>query len=89
MSWRYRVIRRVEPLGEESYGIHEVFNIDSPLDSWTVDPMDPHGETLRELQKDLKMMDLAFYEPILEEYMDGDTQKLREYDAGRDKKSSG
>ncbi len=66
MSWRYRVIRRVDD-NEVGYGIHEVFTLPDNDVTWTAEAVGPFGETLEELSDDLALMQRALSEPVLEE----------------------
>ena len=76
MSWNHRVIRH----GPDSYALHECFYerlADHPH-SWTVDPVVVSAESIHGLKMTLKWMANAFKLPVLEEYKDGDVDKLRE-----------
>jgi len=67
--WNYRVIRKErEHNGTKwiMFGIHEVYYKDGKPCMCTVDPMDPHGETLEELKQDLEGHQLALTKPVLD-----------------------
>lgn len=72
--WNYRILRRVYEPHEnegvrETFNVHEVYylgNDDDSPNSCSVDPMEPHGETLEELERDYKRMASAFQKPVLE-----------------------
>ena len=72
MSWRYRVIKRMcsTPDGstEPQYTIHEFYPIREGSDEGaiSVNPMYPCGETIKELEHDLKYMKQALKEPALD-----------------------
>ena len=64
MSWHYR-IGHVEQAGEHTYGIVEFFDdeqleIETSKGSWT-DFVNPQGETIEKLRKDLVMMLMDTY----------------------------
>ena len=63
MSWNYRIVKK-----DDCYGIHEVYyKDDGTMETRmvSVDPMDPHGETIDELKKDFELMKGAFGKPEL------------------------
>ena len=73
-SWNHRVIkrrlRRAKGSTEtiDSFGIHEVyFEDDGVIWGWTKRPMAPYGETLEELENDVKWFVNALKEPVLDE----------------------
>jgi len=52
---------------EYDFGIYEVYSKDDQPDhSWTVDAMEPSGETIEELRSDFDYMAHAFDAPILD-----------------------
>lgn len=69
-TWNYRVIRRDgnDHSGSVScYGIHEVYYDDTGgVTMYTKDPMDPFGESVEELRKNLEDMLLAVDKPFLD-----------------------
>lgn len=66
MSWNYRVMRHTISNGEEWYGIHEVYyEEDGTIKFYSTDSIHPHGETEKELQKDLEMMQESFNKAVL------------------------
>lgn len=63
--WNHRVIKR-EIRGEVSFGIHEVYyGEDNVPHSYTTEPVEPYGDTLEELEKDLERFKLALKKPVL------------------------
>ena len=63
MSWNYRVMTLDEG---KTYGIHEVYyREDGSLRLYSAEPMDPHGDTVEELQRDLEYMQKALGKPVL------------------------
>lgn len=65
MSWNYRVVKKTQN-GETTYGIHECYyDENGNPSSITVEPMDPHGESIEELRDDLELMSLALTRPVL------------------------
>ena len=66
MTWNYRVIRKVNKLGEY-FGIHEVFYLeDGENDAVTQDSIAPYGETLGELKESYELMKEAFDAPVMD-----------------------
>lgn len=67
MSWNYRVIRTIDPNGDEYYGIHEVYYDDegNPV-SCTENSVNPIGESVEDLSHTVIYMMRAFTEPVLE-----------------------
>lgn len=65
-TWNYRVMRTVS--GEETtYGVHEVFYDESgTVIFWTQEPVSPIGDTVEELQTELKRMIEATWKPMLD-----------------------
>jgi hypothetical protein len=62
MTWNYRLMRRNGFLS-----IHEVYyKDDGKVRTWTEDPMEPGGDTVEEVQQDLKWMARALTKPILD-----------------------
>jgi hypothetical protein len=65
-GWNYRVLSRTHPNGEISFGIYEVYyNQDGTPGSCTATPVEPSGETLKELKADMIRMLHAFKKPVL------------------------
>src|SRR5438034_8281676 len=65
MSWNYRVIGKLYKQ-IRIYQIYECYyDTEGNIHSWSVDPMNPFGETIDELRQDLLMMRAAFCEPII------------------------
>lgn len=48
------------------FGIHEVYYSDGKPSMCSVDPMEPHGETLDELLEDMKHFQSALDKPVLD-----------------------
>lgn len=70
MTWNHRVFRKHTGRPEEPYyyQIHEVYYNDGrEIDSWTVDAVAPHGETLEELINDIEWFKKATEQPVLDE----------------------
>lgn len=66
MTWNYRVIKQEHPEGT-TYAIYEVYYDEQDNILFiSKDPMNPHGETITELQNDLKHMRQALKKPILD-----------------------
>jgi hypothetical protein len=62
--------------GETWYGIHEVYyDEDGKTEGWTMDPVNPQGETLDELKEELVSMVEATLEPVLD--YDGEPESTR------------
>lgn len=67
MTWSYRVLRTSDEAGEAVYRIHEVYyGDDGSIDGWTVEPVQPLGESLSELREDIRYFLAAFRKPVLE-----------------------
>ena len=65
-TWDYRVIKQKHPTGS-SYGIYEVYYDDQEnIEFITKNPLTPHGETVTELENDLKYMQKALSLPVLD-----------------------
>lgn len=65
-TWNHRVARRTVE-GETCYGIHEVYYSDNgEIRFWTLDPVDPFGETVDELRADLARMYGATYKDVID-----------------------
>lgn len=75
MSWNYRVLKtkRCWNIGgtdysEDHYQVHEVYyKFDGDIDTWSVSPCAPFGESAAELNDDLNMFIRATVLPVLEE----------------------
>jgi len=69
MSWNYRIVKHSQQSISSTsvcFTMHEVFyDKRGKIDGWS-DAMHPLGETLSELQADLRYMRRAFKLPILE-----------------------
>jgi len=77
-SWNYRVIRKEHESGEIHFQIHEVYySEDGFIQSWTVDPVLPSGESLSELREDIRYFLSAFRKDALEEAQENGKPVLR------------
>lgn len=70
MSWNYRVLRRshlhINGTVEYSFAIYEVYYKDDGTPrSCSAEPVEPRGETLEELKKDLQWQLEALNKPVL------------------------
>lgn len=66
MSWNYRVVKHIDK-GEMWYAIHEAYyNKAGDIYAISTDEMSPHGETIKELKSDFRMMQKALNAPILD-----------------------
>lgn len=65
MSWNYRVIEHHDTDGNPYYQIHEVYYDPSDVISWSVDAIEPLGESVEDLREDLEAMLAAFHKPVL------------------------
>lgn len=75
--WNHRVLRTVVH-GEVGYGIHEVYYNEAGIPwTWTADPVDPFGETVYELRRNIYHMLASIEKPVLEIAPD-DPDTLRE-----------
>jgi len=64
MKWEYRVFKNKN--GE--FGFIEVYSDDNgKIDSWSLDFMNPQGDTIRDLEDDLERMARALNKPTLED----------------------
>jgi len=63
VSWNYRVIKHTSrPF---SHQIHEVYYDRGNIHSCSTDPIVPYGETVEELQEDIRLMQAAFEKPAI------------------------
>lgn len=71
MSWNYRVLKIKKiwnDYSEDHYQIHEVYyRTDGSIETWSVEPCAPFGESFAELNSDINMFIRATTAPILEE----------------------
>lgn len=70
-TWRYAVTRSyvegaTEELSGYAYEIREVYTDDDGKLSWTKDPIDPFGETLKEIREVLILMSSATSDNVLD-----------------------
>ena len=70
-TWRYAVTRRyvegaTDDLSGHVYEIREVYTDQDGKLSWTKDPIDPFGETLKEIQECLARMSSASLGHVLD-----------------------
>ena len=67
MIWNHRVIRKTGDLVEYVYNIHEVYySVNGEPETWTKNSTYPQGETLAEIEKELKRMLACCNKPVLE-----------------------
>ena len=79
MSWNYRVIRSVDPNGNEFHAIHEVYYGDGvEPEGWTATPVAPCGDDLNEVRSTLQHMHRALDEPVLTVVLHEGKEFLRE-----------
>lgn len=65
MTWDYRVIK-YNTNGNVYYKIHEVYyNEKGEIELYTEEPIEPHGDTLEELIKDIEFMAEATKKPVI------------------------
>ena len=78
MYWNHRVIKRYYKKSDTvAYQIHEVYyEDDGAIKSWTDSPVEPFGETVEELQGDIRYFAEAFQKPVLEEQDDGKGKQI-------------
>lgn len=61
MSWNYRVLENLD-----GFGIYEVYyDTDGSINNVSAAPMEPYGETVEELKRDMDAMNAAFDKPVL------------------------
>lgn len=66
MSWNYRVMRHFDNAGNETYGIHEVYYTpEGKPNMYSVEAVAPYGETLAELQEEVRRFAEALEKPVL------------------------
>lgn len=66
MNWNYRVIRTRTSFGD-LYQVHEVCYADNgDITAWTENSINPAGETLEELKKDIYRQLAALEKPVLD-----------------------
>ena len=64
--WNYRVVR-TEKEQYDSYQLYEVYyDDDGKIEGMTENAMQPYGESVEELQKDLEYMMEALKQPVLD-----------------------
>ena len=85
MSWNYRVIKRTfKKLSQEElffYYIHEAYyDKENRVNSISLNPLEPHGDTVEDLKKDLELMLEAFNKPILDFKTAIDPEAISFYD---------
>ena len=67
-TWNYRVIRKKNESGEITFQIHEVYyDHAGEINGWTERPVQPLGESISELHKDIRHFLEAFQKETLEE----------------------
>lgn len=65
MTWNYRVIRFVDSDRRESFRIHEVYYEDDKIISVSDVPASPSGETIPDLEEDVRRIKEALEKPSL------------------------
>lgn len=80
-TWNYRIIRKDNGLGFV-YQIHEVYYDEGgKITTWSEEPVAPMGETVRELDEDVRMQREAFEKPHLRlKYTDDGPALVRSQD---------
>ncbi len=74
-TWNYRIVED----RNGSLSIHEVYYDDMGVATdWTSEGVPPYGETMMELNTAFNMMQEAFYEPILKEVKNDDSDPTLE-----------
>lgn len=71
MHWNHRIVRRkhtyVDGSTEYTYGIHEVYyDEDGNVETWTVEPTYPHGDSIEDIKWSLKHMAKCLEHPVLD-----------------------
>ena len=68
--WNYRVVRTERQTKKEQYDIYQLYEVyyddDGKIEGMTENAMQPYGESIEELQKDLQWMMEALREPVLD-----------------------
>lgn len=64
--WNYRVVRQVTESGAVVYEIRDFYYGDNGGLSWGVAPVAPYGETLEELDDDVRAIIRSLSEPVLD-----------------------
>ena len=67
--WNYRVVRTTVQDGDEtfnSYAVHEAYYGEGGQLGWTEAPVAPVGESLEELRKELRQMEIALEYDIID-----------------------
>lgn len=66
VTWNYRVVKRADIEGEETYGIHEVYyNDDGSIQGITAQPVGISSESEQGLKEVIGMMQEAFAKKVL------------------------
>lgn len=65
MSWNYRVIKRIRPDGQASFGIHAVHYRDGALGAYLSIPSQLKADSVEELATMLLAVHEAFDKPVL------------------------
>lgn len=62
--WNYRIVQKTH--NESTYfGIYEVYYDDDTIVSYSLEPIDPYGDTIEDLRGDIDLMLKAFNTPVL------------------------
>ena len=68
MTWNHRIVKIKDTDGADWLSIREAFyNSKGELTSYTSEPVDVSGETVKELQRTLKWMGEALSKPIIDD----------------------
>ncbi len=67
--WNHRVVKRHDKKAKiTTFQIHEIYyNDNNEIEGWTESPVEPMGESMAELKKDLQHFFEALEKPVLEE----------------------
>jgi hypothetical protein len=66
MTWNYRIVRHVNPSGEEWYAIHEVYYEETKVVTVTEEPICPRCETFEDLREAYELIRHAFDLPPID-----------------------
>lgn len=77
--WDYRVLRKEHETGDVTFHIHEVhYGEDGAIELWSVDPVEPMGESVSELREDIRYFLRAFRRPVLQQKEESGKSVLQE-----------
>ncbi len=66
MTWKYRIIRHVSTENRQSFRIHEVYYEGEKIVTVSEGPAIPSGESVYDLEEDMRSMLEAFKKPVLD-----------------------